>query len=229
MEFTRLIRCEQCGNQHPSNEKCKQCGHFSNGEQKIPLLKRERVNENNTGGAVYDVHPWIRYWARHIDLSIFMPVTVLIFYIFAPRLIILAKGSAILGLAYLSLITSTLLEAILLSSWGTTPGKWLLKITVRGKEGKKLKFSSAMSRSFNVLLSGVGLSIPLVALFTTLFAYKRLSTKGITAWDQRGGFVVSHKKIGVTRKVIAILLVGAIAVLQIVDDIGKINWVPPRP
>jgi hypothetical protein len=58
-----------------------------------------------------------------------------------------------------------------------------------------LSFSEALNRSFLVFVQGVGLGIPFVALFTQLFAYRRLTKTGTTLWD------TSTKRSGAPQKV----------------------------
>lgn len=87
-----------------------------------------------------------------------------------------------------------LVEACLLSTWGTTPGKWLYKITLRNQNGKKLTFSTALMRSFSVWLSGIGFCLPIISPITLIFSCYSLSKKGVTSWDRGLRCVVSHKK-----------------------------------
>ena len=100
-------------------------------------------------------------------------------------------------------------EPCMLSSWGTTPGKALLNIRLRKHDGTKPNYAQALSRAFNVWVRGLGLGIPIVALFTHINAYKRLTKDGITSWDKDGGFQVAHKIVGAGRVIAAIaILVG---------------------
>lgn len=41
-----------------------------------------------------------------------------------------------------------LIEALLLSSWGTTPGKWLFGVAIRNENGDKLPFFQSLKRAF---------------------------------------------------------------------------------
>src|SRR3546814_12019146 len=53
-----------------------------------------------------------------------------------------------------------------------------------------------------IFVQGVGFGIPFVALFTQLFAYRRLTKTGTTLWDTSAGAVVLHKKWGVVRALV---------------------------
>ena len=147
------------------------------------------------------VHPWIRYWARYLDIIAFSLVFGVFLAIFLPSV----TESSNIFLTMLVLFVWIFAESTLLSSWGTTPGKWLLKINLEGPTGKP-DFSTALNRSFAVWLKGLGLGIPIVSLFTLISSYNHLTKNGITPWDKDGNFKVSHGKIGVVRTVIAVII-----------------------
>ena len=90
------------------------------------------------------------------------------------------------------------IETVLLSTWGTTPGKWLLGITLRTRQGGKLDAGAALRRSFNVWLKGLGLGIPIVCLITLAASHKRLTKQGETSWDA-GRHQVRHAPVTVGR------------------------------
>lgn len=93
-------------------------------------------------------------------------------------------------------------EAGFLSLFGTTSAKWLFGIRVAHSGGDLLSFPEALTRSFLVFVQGVGLGIPFVALFTQLFAYRRLTKTGTTSWDTSANAVVLHKEWGVLRALV---------------------------
>ena len=76
-----------------------------------------------------------------------------------------------------------------------------------------LSFSEALNRSFLVFVQGVGLGIPFVALFTQLFAYRRLAKTGTTLWDTSASAVVLHKKWGVFRAIVCTTAVFGVLIL----------------
>ena len=99
-------------------------------------------------------------------------------------------------------------------SWGTTPGKALLNIRVRNEDRSKLSYGQGLARCFNVVVKGQGLGIPLIALVTHILAYNRLTSQGITSWDESGNHTVAHREISAWRVLIALLiLIGAIALI----------------
>lgn len=143
---------------------------------------------------VPQVRPWVRYFARACDLWICA-------FVFG-----VAWGFAgmtfeipefVLGLA-LPFIW-VFVEALLLSSWGTSPGKWLLGTWVGDATGKKLSFYDALSRSFSVWFIGLGFCLPGICLVTLIVSYTKLKRQGITSWDREGRCAVIHERIGPVR------------------------------
>ena len=164
-----------------------------------------------------ETRPWVRFFARLIDISLYYVFFLLILpslsvaYAFMKLTLTLHNIPQVLLLSFLiwtttSLVMNILLESILLSSLGTTLGKWLLKITVRDQENKKLTFRTALKRTFLVYYKGLALYIPFINIFTLITAYKVLKEIGSTSWDRDCKTTVSHQKIGFFRTFIAIVL-----------------------
>jgi uncharacterized RDD family membrane protein YckC len=102
------------------------------------------------------------------------------------------------------------LEGVLLSAWGTTPGKWLFSVWVADAMGNRLSFSHALSRAFSVWFMGLGLGLPIVQLITQIVSYVKLKNQGITSWDREGRFAVIHEPLSPVRVTIAsVVLVAA--------------------
>jgi len=148
------------------------------------------------------IRPWVRYFARILDIFFFSMLVGFMLGMFAPS--VLDIPSSLLGMAILFIWIFQ--ESILLANCGTTPGKWLFKIKVRNSKGQKLTFSEALNRSFSVWLKGLGAGVPIISLITLLISRSKLKRDAITAWDEEGGFVVTHGKIGALRSVVIVLL-----------------------
>ena len=173
------------------------------------LLDRERIRHegspanhsvSSAAHAVSQIRPWIRYWARMFDLCLFSLMVGIAIALLAPS--ILEAPNAVL--TFFIMQTWVFQESILLSTLGTTPGKWLFAIKLRDCTGKKLNLSNALGRSFSVWLKGCGLGIPIITLFTQLGARTTLKKTGATSWDKAGGYVISHRKIGAIRGTLAV-------------------------
>lgn len=95
-------------------------------------------------------------------------------------------------------------EALLLSSFQTTPGKWLFKTNIALTSASPINFSQALARSFKVWWRGFGTGFPIAAMITMIIAHRRLTRNGITSWDKDDGFLIAHETIGVPRVLAAI-------------------------
>lgn len=164
-----------------------------------------------------EVHPWIRYWARTIDIMLF---TVLsgYFIALAPIHVLRVIG----GNEYIiSLFLWVIVEALLISTWGSTPGKFLLGIIIRDNDGNKLSFTNSINRSASVWFFGMGCGISFIELIANFISYKRLSDKGMTRWDQNGKYQVVHTKLSMIKIIIAIIVLIGIPVLNVLSRFMK--------
>ncbi len=172
--------------------------------QNEQLIEQSTKDESKTflGGAH---HPWRRFFARTVDL---MSIGILIFLLFSfsvgylfpqniDRFIKFIENP--IGAAIVLYVLWLPFEALFLSLWGTTPAKWVFGIRVTSQNGGKLSYAQALKRTVLVFVQGEGFGIPLVTLFTRLFAYRRLTKTGTTLWDTSADTVVTHKKWGVIR------------------------------
>jgi len=183
----------------------------------IPIIKQaEKVQEE----VVSQVRPWIRYWARLFDIFIFSLFLGFVLGIIAPSVLDIPE----VFLTMLILVIWAFQESILFSNWGTTPGKWLLRIKLRDNMGKKLTFSNALNRSFSVWFRGLGMGVPIVTVITLIVAHGKLKQEGITTWDREGGYVVTHDKIGVLRSIVTISFFIVFFLLIIVGEAMEEGW-----
>jgi uncharacterized RDD family membrane protein YckC len=165
-------------------------------------------------------HPWRRLFARTVDIcTAGFALFLLLIFAFSATMPEQAAGFAkaienpIIASVVLYLIWLPA-EALLLSLFGTTPAKWLFGIRVAHPGDKLLSLAVALNRSFLVFVQGVGFGIPFVALFTQLFAYRRLTKTGTTLWDTSTSAVVLHKKWGVFRAIACTAAVFAVLILM---------------
>ncbi len=150
-------------------------------------------------------NPWIRFLARFFDYSLFF--------------ILLWTGRWLLnGTFSLKLYQSMVpieffawipIEALLLCTWGMTPGKYFLKVQLRQGRRVKLDFVTALRRSVNVWFRGLGMMIPVVNCICLVFAYYRLKTLQLASWDRDEHIQVSHRPVEKWRIVFAAFLIAA--------------------
>ncbi len=200
------MECPFCNKDLPSSAKfCGHCGKEIVVEEKNdePVGVNDPVDSTTkTESAPDKIHPWYRFWARHVDYLIFGIVLAFAFAFIYPQALNIPEA----GFGLLTVFLWVFVEAFFLCTWGTTPGKWLCSTYVRDQKGNKLAYSVALGRSFNVWIRGVGFGLPLVVLITQLVAHNKLTSKGITTWDEEGNFKVGHTKINVFKVIFVVLI-----------------------
>lgn len=159
-------------------------------------LSIESENANNTIS-----RPWVRYWARLMDLVIFSMAFGLAWGALSPQS--MPGSDNVLGI--LCVILWVPVEAFILNIYGTTFGRWLLRIKISG-DFNILPLSVALKRSFLVAFKGLGFGLPLVSIFTLICAYSDLTKKGQTSWDKVCNLTVTHEKIGFVRLISAFFI-----------------------
>lgn len=222
-------KCPECNSLNNDSIISCTCGYEA-GMTTAPRLKLLQTTsaedtEKAQSTEISEVHPWVRFGARVIDYHLNAFNLFFTLGIVAPQTF--EAFNLMLGNFFYSIIFSMLfifiwvyIEAQLLCTWGTTPGKWVLGIVLRDPNGQKLSFSNALKRSFSVWLRGIGIGLPLISLFTLINSHDELTKEGTTSWDRDGGFVVSHQKIGPFRITLAILLFIWVAFEQITARLG---------
>lgn len=167
-----------------------------------PMITVEKKVEYNreTDQDYVRPRPWVRFWARMVDYSLFfLVIGFLTSYFGVP----IAAIQPFFGMVILFLWV--FVEAAFLSTWGKTPGKWILRVSVRTSQHQKLSYSDGLNRSFSVWWLGMGAAIPIVFLITMIVAAVKLSNTGSTSWDRRSKYRIFHGKIGTVRTLIVIL------------------------
>ena len=157
------------------------------------------LHEPAPGGAE-GARPWPRYLARAIDTLVFgfigsvIVVIVLELSIDGGAAWFIRMTQGVGGVAvssFLAVVVSVPFTTLLLA-YAQTPGKWLLGIRVRDEAGQRLRPWVALKRETWVLLRGLGLGLPVVALYTQIMSYSDLKDDGITEWDRKLRCTVRH-------------------------------------
>jgi hypothetical protein len=151
------------------------------------------------------VNPWIRCIARFFDYALFFLLLLFSRKFFNGHLPF-GKYEHLIPFEYFIWVP---IEALLLSTWGTTPGKFFLK--TKFKQGKKTRFEfvSAMKRSFSVWMRGMGMGIWGINVLCLLTAYHKLRAFHITSWDRDDHTQVTHYPIGRWRIYVAVFVAAA--------------------
>lgn len=148
------------------------------------------------------IRPWPRYWARMIDGGIagLLLGTILELAGFPAK----DMNGMVLGI--IAVFAWIPVEGLFLSTWGFTPGKWLLKIRITDGSGSQLDFQRALTRSVRVWTAGLALGIPIATMFTNWYQYDKLKKTGKTTYDRKGELIVHHQYIGGGRLILVVLV-----------------------
>ena len=150
----------------------------------METLPEENPNSKNFQEEIpQEIHPWRRFFARSIDLSLFsMLMQFLIFVFFRLRPIPEDFILMLMGIGYGVLYLPA--EALMLHKWGTTPGKWTMGIRLEWIEGGNLPYLEAIYRSWRVHKYGMAYGIPLVQLYFQLLRYCQLTGTSTRKWQK---------------------------------------------
>ena len=135
--------------------------------------------------------PWRRYFARAMDLSL---VTLVIYLILALAFHVnLSNLNGLLEwfLGLFCWLVLVPLEALCLSRWGTTPGKWLMGLRLEHVNGQLLRFEDAAWRACRVFIKGEGLTLPFYNLYRLWKSYKAVTDGEGVEWDEDVTIIVS--------------------------------------
>ena len=148
-----------------------------------------------------ELHPWRRFFARVIDLLWLGLLLGFAVVLVAPDW----AASANLYLLVLVLGALSLpIEALLVSTFGKTPGKWLFGIDVTTKNGSHLSYGSAFQRTLRAWLSGQALGLPGFSGIAYAYWFFSLRKNGTTSWDASVGSEVHHSNISFVPYVVGI-------------------------
>lgn len=174
---------------------------------------------------------WDRFFARCIDLpiAIFIVAVVTIFIPefpeegqLKPLWFILNMGVGMVVLC----ITMILWDAFWISKYGATPGKMILGLTVKDKNGDVPSWKTAKTRATAFLGQGLYYTFffPVFQIIGAVSAWKRRD--GVQPWDGILGTQVLQSPIGGLRRfgvrVVAVLLiVSTVLVMQVLKQVYK--------
>lgn len=179
-------------------------------------------NKATTPPRAVSVHPFLRFWARFFD---YLLLNLFMWFVFEPPQIPMAPsdmGNLLDFLRHLnelipqeerfriamiqggSLFAWNFIEALLISSFGTTPGKMLFNIKVQRKKGGKLNYMEAMNRSMFVWILGIGIGIAFFQIIAMVIALFYLLRKGETLWDRLLSNQVQHRPLGPQKIILAV-------------------------
>ena len=127
-------------------------------------------------------HPWRRLFARGLDLGLYnvlwLAVWMLVFRLPPPDSVVGRVVSNYVNYGFM-----LVLEPLLLSAWGTTPGKVIFGLEVRDENGVKLTYRRALDRTWTLFCKGEGYGIPGYSLYRNYKCYQACSDGEPLPWD----------------------------------------------
>lgn len=138
-------------------------------------------------------HPWLRLFARGLDFTLYRSF-LLIGLIVGARTVPESHPMVLLILSYFTWGVAALVEPLLLCTWGTTPGKWLLGLKLRDADGQKLSLSQAAHRLFGVFSQGEGYGIPIYSIYRNWKSAQACLEGEVLPWDEGLAYTLRDEK-----------------------------------
>jgi hypothetical protein len=164
--------------------------------------------ERAKSGRTSEPRPWQRLGARLFDYAIWGLVLALLLSELKGAGVVPEHVAYWLGhpLVAPTIITGTwvLIEAMLIASLATTPGKWLFGVFLQfsisdayARRDSRTQFERGLKRAFRVWWEGMGIGFPLLAPFLIAVAYEKVTVHQETDWDFAYDCLVTHGPPGV--------------------------------
>ena len=126
-----------------------------------------------------------RFWARTIDGALlcfpFLFGMVQVAEAVERGLADSTAGSLVLSI--LGTASALIIEPILISKYGFTPGKWVMSLRVLKKDGTLLTHREALTRTFHAVAQGLGFSIRGVVFIALGYQCYKLWKDKESSWD----------------------------------------------
>jgi uncharacterized RDD family membrane protein YckC len=147
--------------------------------------------------------PWSRFLARCIDLSLwYIPIFYLPVSLISldaemrlfTRTLFLWVGFVVLKMM-LSTLACLMIDALVMAAIGTTPGKWLLRLTLRQEDGRRVPLSWLIARNLRLWVYGLGLGFPIFNLWRLWRSYKQAVAGVSNPWDSPKQLTVEQRAV----------------------------------
>jgi hypothetical protein len=168
--------------------------------------------ERAKSGRTSEPRPWQRLAARIFDYAIWGLVLALLLSELRGLGVVPSDLAFLVGHPLVAPVLITVswipIEALLIASIGTTPGKWLFGVFLQfsisdayARRDTRAQLDRALRRSFRVWWEGVGGGFPLLAPVLIAVAYEKLAQNQETDWDFAQDVLVTHGPPGVLNTV----------------------------
>ncbi len=169
--------------------------------------------------------PWARLIGRTFDVSLTISILTLVIDCLIEIAHSPIKGVWLNYRQYLSLVFlpfALVIDALVISLFGTTLGKSLVGVKLVAQDGEWLSFQRAMLRNFRLYLFGYGLGLPLFSLYTMYLSYRNLYRDGILGWDKSANTQIYGVGASFWRNIVCIF-VNIIVILAINSVEASVN------
>lgn len=154
-----------------------------------------------------------RFWARWFDLYLFAGTWWMVLWATGRDIEATLLNPWVMLFQY---VPWFVLEAFLLHRFATTPGKWLLGLTVVNDNGSLLNLADASRRAARVLFIGLGFGWGPLSLVCQILAFFNAKHLGRPLWDHAGGHRVTAAPLHPLRIVAYVLLFFTALQLQMI-------------
>lgn len=139
-------------------------------------------------------HPWRRYFARMADLSLYGVLWCAVQYLllrwWPPNEFFYS-----LLTQYCMYALMFLFEPLLLCTWGSTPGKFIMGLRPGNVSGDKLTYPEALKRTFMVFGKGMGYGIPIYNLVRMYKCRKATLDNELLEWEDGSSYVMKEMRV----------------------------------
>jgi uncharacterized RDD family membrane protein YckC len=139
------------------------------------------ARSDTLGGPLADPapHPWARYWAKMVDMGVFLGLAMIV------MLLARWNGAGLDLWAWaLWVVLFPAIEALLIAGFAGTPGKAVFRVTVTDADGGRLSLKAALLRAYAAMLMGSALCAPVLSFAANILGYLDYSRRGLTRWDR---------------------------------------------
>lgn len=138
--------------------------------------------------------PWRRFFARQLDLFIYSLLWMIFLSMAMNTNIANRNGGKDILDTFIGLLLMLFIEPAMLRFFGTTVGKWILGLRITDGEGRHLSYSKAFSRTWTMLLRGMGLNIPIYNLVRFWRSYRACEEGETLDWEEESILILRDKK-----------------------------------
>ncbi|SCJ51156.1 Copper export regulator [uncultured Flavonifractor sp.] len=170
--------------------------------------------------------PWRRLFARLFDLALYQLAWTALLAL-GLHINMAERNAALWWLdSAICLVIMIMVEPILLSCWGTTPGKAIFGLRVEKAEGGRLTYGEGNTRTMSIIWRGLGWNIPIYDLFRMIKCYDIYCKDKELPWDRAQDLVVEAKPKSGLRNVAFMGAAAAVLALSVV--IALAGGFPPN-